>query len=60
MQCVEERRKKMNDKDKKALYDAMKFLTIVMDRLISISYETYEELFNELNAIKNETEKTQK
>lgn len=60
MQCVEERRKKMNDKDKKALYDAMKFLTMAMDRLISISYETYEELFNELNALKNETEKTQK
>ena len=59
MQCVEERRKKMNDKDKKALYDAMKFLTMAMDRLISISYETYEELFNELNALKNETEKTQ-
>ena len=49
----------MNDNDKKALYDAMKFLTMAMDRLISISYETYEELFNEINAIKNETKKKQ-
>ena len=47
----------MNDKDKKALYDAMKFLTMAMDRLISISYETYEELFNELDAMKDEKKK---
>ena len=47
----------MNDKDKKALYDAMKFLTMAMDRLISISYETYEELFNGLDAMKDEKKK---
>ena len=47
----------MNEKDKKALYDAMKLLSMAMDRLSSIYYEIYEELSNELNAIKNETEK---
>ena len=49
----------MNDEDKKALFDAMKFITFAMSRLVSISYETCEELFNELDVIKNETEKTQ-
>lgn len=50
----------MNDNEKIAIYEAMKFITCAMDRLVAISRESYEKLFNEINNQANETQKTQK
>lgn len=47
----------MSEEERESIYQAMKFITLAMDRLANVSKESLDRLFNEVTSNDNETEK---
>lgn len=49
----------MSEEEREAIYEAMRFTTLAMDRLIHASKESFDQLLKESISNDNETEKKQ-